>query len=90
LIRGTAADPDRSGNDRARGRPARLERQRRRLKHGVFTNRPETLTNDFFVNLLDMRTAWKATSETSELFEARDAGTNELEWTGTSRPPVRL
>ena len=51
--------------------------------HGVFTKRPETLTNDFFVNLLDMRTAWKATSEASDLFEARDAGTNELEWTGT-------
>ena len=51
--------------------------------HGVFTTRPETLTNDFFVNLLDMRTAWKATSEASDLFEARDAGTNALEWTGT-------
>ena len=42
-------------------------------KHGVFTKRPEALTNDFFVNLLDMRTAWKATSETEDLFEARDA-----------------
>ena len=52
-------------------------------KHGVFTTRPETLTNDFFVNLLDMRTAWKATSEASELFEGRDAGTGEVEWTGT-------
>ncbi|HYE88177.1 MAG TPA: catalase/peroxidase HPI [Vicinamibacterales bacterium] len=52
-------------------------------KHGVFTTRPEALTNDFFVNLLDMRTAWKATSDTQELFEARDAGTGALEWTGT-------
>ena len=52
-------------------------------KHGVFTQRPETLTNDFFVNLLDMRAAWKAASETNELFEARDAGTNTIEWTGT-------
>jgi catalase-peroxidase len=52
-------------------------------KHGVFTTRPGTLTNDFFVNLLDMRTAWKATSEAADLFEARDAGTNQLEWTGT-------
>jgi catalase-peroxidase len=52
-------------------------------KHGVFTQRPGALTNDFFVNLLDMRTAWKAASETNELFEARDAGTNELEWTAT-------
>jgi catalase-peroxidase len=52
-------------------------------KHGVFTTRPEALTNDFFVNLLDMRTAWKAASEANELFEARDAGTGALEWTGT-------
>jgi catalase-peroxidase len=52
-------------------------------KHGVFTKRPETLTNDFFVNLLDMRAAWKATSDAAELFEAHDAGTGELEWTGT-------
>ena len=52
-------------------------------KHGVFTSRPETLTNDFFVNLLDMRTAWKATSEHQDLFEARDAATGAVEWTGT-------
>jgi catalase-peroxidase len=52
-------------------------------KNGVFTTRPETLTNDFFVNLLDMRTAWKSISKTDELFEARDAGTQQVEWTGT-------
>jgi len=52
-------------------------------KHGVFTQRPGTLSHDFFVNLLDMRTAWKAASEANELFEARDAGTGQLEWTGT-------
>ena len=52
-------------------------------KHGVFTPRPESLTNDFFVNLLDMRTAWKAASEANELFEAHDAATDALEWTGT-------
>jgi catalase-peroxidase len=52
-------------------------------KHGVFTQRPEALTNDFFVNLLDMRTAWKPASETNELFEAHDAATKALEWTGT-------
>jgi catalase-peroxidase len=52
-------------------------------KHGVFTTRPEALTNDFFVNLLDMRTAWKATSESQDLFEARDAATGAVEWTGT-------
>ncbi|MET0290907.1 MAG: catalase/peroxidase HPI [Steroidobacteraceae bacterium] len=51
-------------------------------KHGVFTKKPGTLTNDFFVNLLDMRTAWKAAA-TKGLYEARDAATNQLEWTGT-------
>ena len=52
-------------------------------RHGVFTKRPETLTNDFFVNLLDMRTAWKATSEDENVFEGRDRATGELKWTGT-------
>jgi len=52
-------------------------------KHGVFTKRPEALTNDFFVNLLDMRTSWKATSDAKDLFEARDAATGAVEWTGT-------
>jgi catalase-peroxidase len=51
--------------------------------HGVFTDRPETLTNDFFVNLLDMSTTWKATSEDNEIFEGRDRATDELKWTGT-------
>lgn len=50
--------------------------------HGVFTKRPETLTNDFFVNLLDMRTEWKAT-EDENVFEGRDRATGELKWTGT-------
>jgi catalase-peroxidase len=51
-------------------------------KHGVFTNRPETLTNDFFVNLLDMNTAWEAT--TSEgVYEGRDRATGQTKWTGT-------
>ena len=51
--------------------------------HGVFTSRPGTLTNDFFVNLLDMRTAWKPTAENADLFEGRDRSTGELKWTGT-------
>jgi catalase-peroxidase len=51
--------------------------------HGVFTKQPETLTNDFFVNLLDMRTAWKATTPEAELFEGRDRVTGELKWTGS-------
>jgi catalase-peroxidase len=51
--------------------------------HGVFTKRPETLTNDFFVNLLDMSTTWKATAEDEDVFEGRDRATGELKWTGT-------
>ena len=52
-------------------------------KHGVFTKRPETLTNDFFVNLLDMGTEWKAISDAKDLFEGRDRKTGEVKWTGT-------
>ena len=52
-------------------------------KHGVFTKRPETLTNDFFVNLLDMSTTWKAASEADDVFECHDRATGELKWTGT-------
>lgn len=51
--------------------------------HGVFTRRPEVLTNDFFLNLLDLGTTWKATSESQDLFEGRDRVTGELKWTGT-------
>lgn len=51
--------------------------------HGVFTERPEALTNDFFVNLLDMGTVWKPVSEEGEVFEGRDRATGELKWTGT-------
>ena len=52
-------------------------------RHGVFTKQPETLTNDFFVNLLDMGTVWKATQEDEDVFEGRDRATGELKWTGT-------
>ena len=52
-------------------------------RHGVFTNRPETLTNDFFVNLLDMKTQWQASSASEEVFEGRDRATGEIRWTGT-------
>ncbi len=51
--------------------------------HGVFTKRPETLTNDFFVNLLDMSTVWKATSEENEVFEGCDRASGEFKWTAT-------
>ena len=52
-------------------------------RHGVFTERPEALTNDFFVNLLDMGTKWEASSESEDVFEGRDRRTGELKWTGT-------
>ncbi len=52
-------------------------------QHGVFTKRPETLTNDFFVNLLDMSTAWKAIADDDDVFEGRDRATGALKWTGT-------
>ncbi|MEJ2635285.1 MAG: catalase/peroxidase HPI [Calditrichia bacterium] len=52
-------------------------------RHGVFTRQPETLTNDFFVNLLDMRTEWKPTSKDADVFEGRDRATGKLKWTGT-------
>ncbi len=51
--------------------------------HGVFTKRPEVLTNDFFVNLLDMGTVWKAASDTEDVFEGRDRKTGEAKWSGT-------
>jgi len=52
-------------------------------QHGVFTQRTEALTNDFFLNLLDMGTEWKAASDAKDVFEGRDRKTGELEWTGT-------
>ena len=52
-------------------------------KHGVFTKRPETLTNDFFVNLLSMETIWKPASEDKDLFEGFDRKTGKLKWTAT-------
>ncbi|MCW3056962.1 MAG: katG [Solirubrobacterales bacterium] len=56
-------------------------------QHGVFTNRAETLSNDFFINLLDMSTEWKASDSTEHLYEGRDRSTGELKWTAT---PVDL
>jgi catalase-peroxidase len=49
----------------------------------MFTERPERLTNDFFLNLLDMSTVWKASDQEEEVFEGRDRATGELKWTGT-------
>jgi catalase-peroxidase len=53
------------------------------VRHGAFTKRPETLTNDFFVNLLNMNTEWQPVSKEADLFEGRDRKTGELKWTGT-------
>jgi catalase-peroxidase len=60
-----------------------LGANRQRLQHGVFTDRPGTLTNDFFVNLLDMDTEWQPTSDEAEEFEGRDRKTGKVKWTGT-------
>jgi catalase (peroxidase I) len=57
-------------------------------EHGVFTKRPEALTNDFFANLLDMSTDWKAASKDADVFEGRDRKTGELNWTGTRVDPI--
>jgi catalase-peroxidase len=54
-----------------------------RAQNGLFTDRPETLTNDFFVNLLDMGTEWKPTSTTAQTFEGRDRATGEVTWTAS-------
>lgn len=60
-----------------------LKANYKKSQYGVFTNRPETLTNDFFVNLLDMNTVWKPTSSSEQLFEGRDRTTGNLKWKGT-------
>jgi catalase-peroxidase len=56
----------------------------RQSRNGVFTDRPGTLTNDFFVNLLDMSTEWKASTTSENVFEGRDSATGEVKWTGTA------
>ncbi len=56
----------------------------RQVRHGVFTDRPEALTNDFFVNLLDMGTQWKASDSTENVFEGRDHATGKVRWTATA------
>jgi catalase-peroxidase len=81
---GAAADADRAGDDRAGRRPARAGRQRGAgSKHGVFTQRPGVLSNDFFVNLLDMGTEWKPTSDRRTCSKAATARPAQVKWTGT-------
>ena len=54
-----------------------------RTAHGIFTKRPETLTNDFFVNLLDMKTKWQRSASATGVLEGRDRKSGKLKWTGT-------
>jgi catalase-peroxidase len=56
----------------------------RQSRHGVFTDRPETLSNDFFVQLLDMSTEWKASTSTENVYDGRDRDTGEVKWTATA------
>jgi catalase-peroxidase len=56
----------------------------RQSQHGVFTDRPETLTNDFFLKLLDMSTEWKASLSSENVYEGRDRSTGEVKWTATA------
>ena len=60
-----------------------LDANAHRSPHGVFTDRPGTLTNDFFVHLLDMRIGWAATDDSENVFEGRDRATGDLRWTAT-------
>lgn len=53
-------------------------------RHGVFTDRPETLTNDFFVNLLDVSTAWRPSASDAKVYEGRDRATGKAKWTATA------
>ena len=83
--RGKHADADRSRDDGSRRRHAGRERQLRASPNTASSpSRPETLTNDFFVNLLDMSTEWKASGSDKNVYEGRDRNTGELKWTGTA------
>ena len=77
------ADAERAGDDRARRRLARAERHRRAVRHGVFTKRPGTLTTDFFVNLIDMSTEWKPTSDAADAFEGCCRTKGDRKWTAS-------
>ena len=80
-------DPDGAGNDRAGRWHAGPERQCGTVAHGVFTDRPGTLSNDFFVNLVDMSTKWTKSSQAEGLYEGLDRATGKVKWTAT---PVDL
>ena len=81
---GATADADRSRDDGAGRRPARPECERRAVPGTASSpSGPETLTNDFFVNLLDMSTKWQKSATSEGVLEGRDRATGELKWTGT-------
>ena len=83
IERAVRAHVERAGNDRADRRITRVERDRPESKAGVFTTRPGTLTNDYFVNLLDMTTEWKPTSDAAQAFEGRLRGKGTAAWTAS-------
>ena len=81
---GEPADPERPGDDGPGRRPARPRARTTSSRRSASSpTAPGSLTNDFFVNLLDMGTTWKATSEDANTFEGRDAATGEVKWTGS-------
>ena len=80
---GATADADGAGDDGARRRPARAGANCGQLPARRLHQTPETLTNDFFVNLLDMSTHWQPSESSEGVFEGRDRKTNEVKWTGT-------
>ena len=85
LDRAYMLDADRARDDGARRRHARARTPTSaESTHGVFTDRPGTLTNDFFVNLLDMGTEWKASEPAENVYEGRDRATGEVKWTATA------
>ena len=75
---------DRSGDDGAGRRDARLNANFGKSELGVFTKRPESLTNDFFVNLLDMNTEWRKSAKCEHFYEGRDRRTGQVKWTGSA------
>ena len=80
---GAIAQADRAGDDGSDRRLACSRRDRRGVQDGVFTKKPGTLTNDFFVNLLDMSTEWKPAQGAEGVYEGRDRKTGEVKWSGT-------
>ena len=82
--RADPARPDGARDDRTSRRLARAGGEYRGTPHGVFTARPGTLSNDFFVNLLDLDTAWSKSAGAASIYEGRDRKTGNVKWTATA------